>query len=105
VNLKGEIVRPKAHLVAKGCMQREGVDYGEVYGPVACIETIRLVVSIANREGWSMHQLVVKFAFLNDFLEEEVYVLQPPGFKVKEQVHKVYKLNKALYGLKQAPRA
>jgi len=57
------------------------------------------------REGWSLHQLDVKSAFLNGYLEEEIYVTQPLGFIVKGEEHKVYMLNKALYGLKQAPRA
>ena len=81
------------------------MDYGEVCAPVARIETVCLVVSVENQEGWSMHQLDFKSAFLNYFLREEVYVLQPRGFEVKEQVHMVYKINKALYGLKQDPRA
>jgi len=47
----------------------------------------------------------VKSAFLNGYLKEEVYVMQPPGFKNNELPNHVFKLNKALCGLKQAPRA
>ncbi|RDX84702.1 hypothetical protein CR513_34214, partial [Mucuna pruriens] len=90
VNPKGEVVKHKAKLVAKG------IDYDEVYAPVAKIETVRLVVAIANNANWSMHQLDVKFSFLNGPLEEEVYVNQPQGFVVKGKENKVYKLKKAL---------
>jgi hypothetical protein len=72
---------------------------------VARIETVRLVVAVATYKGWTMHQLDVKSAFLNGPLKEEVYVKQPPGFEIKGQEQKVFKLKKALYGLKQAPRA
>ena len=105
VNADGEIVRHKARLVAKGFLQKAGIDYGEVYAPVARIETIRLVVALATNEEWSLHQLDVKSAFLNGPLEEEVYVQQPIGFVQENDKHKVYKLKKALYRLKQAPRA
>ena len=105
VNPKGEVVKHKARLVAKGFLQKAGIDYGEVYAPVARIETVRFVVAIATNANWSLHQLDVKSAFLNGPLDEEVYVLQPQGFVVKGSENKVYKLKKALYGLKQAPRA
>ncbi|CAJ2647569.1 unnamed protein product [Trifolium pratense] len=105
VNSKGEITRHKARLVAKGFLQREGIDYGEVFAPVTRMETIRLVTAIANINDWPMYQMDVKSAFLNGPIDEEVYVAQPPGFKVKNQESKVYRLKKALYGLKQAPRA
>lgn len=104
-NPSGKIIKHKARLVAKGFLQKEGVDYGEIFAPVARIETVRFVVAIASFKGWSMHQLDVKSAFLNGPLEEEVYVEQPPGFKISGHESKVYKLRKALYGLKQAPRA
>jgi len=81
------------------------VDYGEVFSLVARIKTVRIVVALVVFFSWSMHQLDVKAAFLNGFLEEDVYVRQPIGFVVKGQEEKVYKLNKALYGLKQASRA
>ena len=94
VNPKGEVVKHKARLVAKGFLQKAGIDYGEVYAPVARIETVRFVVAIATNANWSMHQLDVKSAFLNGPLEEEVYVSQPQGFVVKGEENKVYKLKK-----------
>ncbi|CAJ2633078.1 unnamed protein product [Trifolium pratense] len=105
VNSKGEITRYKARLVAKGFLQKEGIDYDEVFAPVTRMETIRLVTVIANLNDWPMYQMDVKSAFLNGHIEEEVYVAQPPGYEVKGQEFKVYRLKKALYGLKQAPRA
>ncbi|RDX90374.1 Copia protein, partial [Mucuna pruriens] len=71
VNPKGEVVKYKARLVAKGFLQKAGIDYGEVYAPVARIEIVRLVIVIATNADWSMHQLNVKSAFLNGPLEEE----------------------------------
>ncbi|GAU30874.1 hypothetical protein TSUD_15600 [Trifolium subterraneum] len=104
-NPDGGIVKHKARLVARGFLQQQGIDYNEVYAPVARMETSRLVIVIANSMNWSLSHMDVKSAFLNGPLEEEVYVSQPPGFEVDSQKDKVYKLQKALYGLKQAPRA
>ncbi|GAU51495.1 hypothetical protein TSUD_413780, partial [Trifolium subterraneum] len=104
MNSKGEITRHKARLVARGFLQREGIDYGEVFALVTRMETIRLVTAITNINDWPMYQMDVKSAFLNGPIEEEVFVTQPPGYKVKNQENKVYRLKKALYGLKQAPR-
>ena len=104
-NSDGSISKYKARLVAKGYVQRHGIDYDEVFAPVARIETIRLLVSLAAASGWEVHHLDVKTAFLYGELKEIVYVSQPEGFEQKGCESKVYKLNKALYGLKQAPRA
>ncbi|KAJ4716700.1 Retrovirus-related Pol polyprotein from transposon TNT 1-94 [Melia azedarach] len=104
-NSKGEIERYKARLVAKGYSQRAGIDYDEVFAPVARLETVRLIISLAAQNKWKIHQMDVKSAFLNGVLEEVVYIQQPTGFEVKGQEDKVLKLRKALYGLKQAPRA
>lgn len=101
----GSIAKHKARLVAKGFLQRAGLDYNEVFAPVARIETIRLVIALASMRSWPLFQLDVKSTFLNGPLEEEVYVMQPPGFEIEEGKDMVYKLKKALYGLKQAPRA
>ncbi|WJX17845.1 hypothetical protein P8452_07710 [Trifolium repens] len=92
-------------LVAKGFLQKQGLDYDEVFSPVARHETIRLVIALACSRRWPLFHLDVKSAFLNGPLEEDVYVKQPPGFELKGKEDKVLKLNKALYGLKQAPRA
>ncbi|KAL5820672.1 hypothetical protein ACOSQ3_022554 [Xanthoceras sorbifolium] len=97
--------RHKARLDTKGYSQRAGIDYDEVFSPVARLETIRLIISMAAQNKWKIHQIDVKSAFLNGVLEEEVYIQQPPGYEVKGQEDKVLKLRRALYGLKQAPRA
>lgn len=104
-NADGSINKYKSRLVAKGYVQKHGVDYDEVFAPVARIETIRLVIAVAASNGWELHHLDVKTAFLNGELKEDVYVTQPEGFMITGKEDKVYKLRKALYGLKQAPRA
>ena len=86
-------------------MQKEGIDYTEVFAPVARLETVRLVIALASWKNWKLWQLDVKSVFLNGPLDEDVFILQPPDFICKGNEHKVLKLRKALYGLKQAPRA
>ncbi|GJT82606.1 retrovirus-related pol polyprotein from transposon TNT 1-94 [Tanacetum coccineum] len=104
-NAKGEVEKYKARLVAKGYKQKHGIDYEEVFAPVARLETIRMIIAIAAQYRWKIHQMDVKSAFLNGLLEEEVYVEQPEGYVAKCQEGKVIRLKKALYGLKQAPHA
>ena len=104
-NADGSISKHKARLVAKGYVQRHGIDYEEVFAPVARLETVRVIIALAASNGWEVHHLDVKTAFLHGDLVEEVYVSQPDGFRIKGSEEKVYKLHKALYGLKQAPRA
>lgn len=104
-NEEGKMEKHKARLVAKGYSQRIGVDYTEVFAPVARWDTIRSVLAVAAQQGWCVYQLDVKSAFLYGELKEEVYVDQPEGFLKVGEEDKVYRLRKALYGLKQAPRA
>ncbi|GJU26419.1 putative ribonuclease H-like domain-containing protein, partial [Tanacetum coccineum] len=102
---RGVVVRNKARLVAQGYTQEEGIDYDEVFAPVARIEAIRLFLAFASFMGFIVYQMDVKSAFLYGTIDEEVYVSQPPGFVDPDHPNKVYKVVKALYGLHQAPRA
>ncbi|GJX41932.1 putative ribonuclease H-like domain-containing protein, partial [Tanacetum coccineum] len=102
---RGVVVRNKARLVAQGHRQEEGIDYDEVFAPVARLEAIRLFLAFASYMGFIVYQMDVKSAFLYGTIEEEVYVSQPPGFVDPDHPKKVYKVVKALYGLHQAPRA
>jgi hypothetical protein len=99
------ITKHKARLVAKGYVQRQGIDYEEVFAPVARLESVRLLLALAASEGWPIHHMDVRSAFLNGELREQVFVAQPPGFVVAGQERKVLRLVKALYGLRQAPCA
>jgi hypothetical protein len=101
---EGNIVRHKARLVAKGYAQHQGVDFDEVFAPVARIETVRVLLALAAQGGWGGHHMDVKCVFLNGDLTKTVFVQQPLGF-VLGSGDKVLKLKKALYGLRQAPRA
>ncbi|GJS14446.1 putative ribonuclease H-like domain-containing protein [Tanacetum coccineum] len=102
---RGVVVRNKARLVAQGYTQEEGIDYDEVFAHVARMEAIRLFLAFASFMGFIVYQMDVKSAFLYGTIDEEVYVLQPPGFVDLDHPKKVYKVVKALYGLHQAPRA
>jgi hypothetical protein len=102
---QGVVVRNKARLVTKGFSQVEGLDFGETFAPVARLEAICILLAYASHHEMKLYQMDVKSAFLNGFINELVYVDQPPGFEDPRYPNHVYRLSKALYGLKQAPRA
>ena len=99
----GVITRNKDCLVAKGYNQQEGIDFGETYAPVTRLKAIKLLLVYARVMNFKLFQMDVKSVFLNGYIDEEVYVSQPPGFEDHKYPNHVYKLKKSLYGLKQAP--
>ena len=101
----GIVVRNKARLVAQGYTQVEGLDFGEIYAPVARLEAIRILLAYACAHNIKLYQIDVKSVFLNGYINEEVYVEQLPSFEDDKKPNHVFKLKKALYDLKQAPRA
>nr|GEY56491.1 putative ribonuclease H-like domain-containing protein [Tanacetum cinerariifolium] len=103
--MQEELLQNKARLVAQGHRQEEGIDYDEVFAPVARIEAIRLFLDYASFMDFTVYQMDMKSEFLYGTIEEEVYVSQPPGFMDLEFPDRVYKVEKAIYGLHQAPRA
>nr|GEY56096.1 hypothetical protein [Tanacetum cinerariifolium] len=102
---RGIVIKNKARLLAQGHTQEERIEYKEVFAPVARIEAIRLFLAYASFMGFTVYQMDVKSAFLYGTIDEEVYVMQPPGFQDPDFPDRVYKVEKAMYGLHQAPRA
>jgi len=95
----------KARLIAKGFSQVKGIDYDAIFSPMVQFETVQLMVALAILTNWHITGLDVKTAFLYRKLDEELYMEQPKGFKVKGQDGKVLYLKYVIYGLKQATLA
>ncbi|KAJ6965457.1 hypothetical protein NC652_003361 [Populus alba x Populus x berolinensis] len=98
----GTLNRYKAQLVALRNRQEYGVDYEETFAPVAKMTTVRTIIVIAASQGWPLHQMDVKNAFLHGYLKKDIYMAPPPGL-VSSSKSVVCKLKRSLYGLKQAP--
>jgi hypothetical protein len=98
----GEVVRNKAHLVAQGYNQVEGLDFRKIFAPVARFEVIRILLAFVTSKGFKLYQMNMKSVFLNNVIQKEVYVRQPPSFENHKYPDRVYKLSKAFYALKQA---
>lgn len=79
------------------------IDYEDTFAPIAKMNIIRLIIVLATKYNWKLHQLDVKSTFLNGELKEEVYLVQPEEFVKQGQEQLVCRLKKASYGLKQAP--
>ena len=91
--------------MAQGYTQVEGLDFGETYTPIARLEAIKILLAYTCAYNIKLYQMDMKSEFLNGYINELVYVEQPPSFEDEKKLNHVYKLRKALYGLKQAPRA
>eukprot|EP00253_Pinus_taeda_P010955 PITA_10955 len=100
----GKVDKHKAHLVTMAISQVEGIDYTETFSPVAKMNSIRLVLSLATSFKWEVHQMDVKSTFLHGDLHGEIYKEQLLGF-IQIDSSLICRLKKSLYGLKQAPRA
>ena len=105
IGADGQPSKKKARLVVRGFQQKEGLDYDEVFAPVAKWNTVRIVIALAAAGAWPLAHLDVKTAFLNGDLKERVWLEIPEGWSSPTTNGKICHLHKALYGLKQAPRA
>jgi hypothetical protein len=101
----GVVTRNKAQLVENGYSEVKGLDFDEIFAPVARLESIYILFAYPTHHDFMLYQMDVKNAFLNRPIKEEVYVEQPSGFEEEEYPNHVYKLHMVLYGLKQALRA
>ena len=98
----GEVVCFKAHLVAQGFSQREGVDFSETFAPMVKSVSLQVFLPICADHGWRIQQMDIKSAYLNGVVVEEIYMHQPKGYEEPGKEHLLVKLNKGLYSLKQA---
>jgi Reverse transcriptase (RNA-dependent DNA polymerase) len=87
-------------LVTQGYTQQAGINFEETFAPVARLKSIMMLLVYALHKGFTLYQMDVKNIFLNGFLDEEVYVQQPPRFINQTYPNHIYRLTKALYGLK-----
>nr|GFC25659.1 copia protein [Tanacetum cinerariifolium] len=93
---RGIVIKNKARQVAQGHTQEEGIDYDELFAPIARIEAIRLFLAYASFMGFIVYHMDVKSAFLYGTIDEDVYVMQPPRFQDLEFPARVYKVEKAM---------
>ena len=98
----GEVTKYKAHLVAQGFSQQEGIDYLETFAPIVKSASLHVFLAICARHGWKIRQMDIKSAYLNGSITEDIYMHQPKGYEERGSEAKVTKLKKGLYGLKQA---
>ena len=101
----GNVTVYKARLVANGFRQVQGVDYDETFSPITMLKSVRIKLAIAAFYDYEIWQMDVKTAFLNGFIKEELYMMQPEGFVNPKDANKMCKLLRSIYGLVQASRS
>ena len=101
---KGDVERYKARLVAKGFTQNEGIDFKETFFPVSTKDSFRTVMTLVAYFDIELHQMDVKTTFLNDNIDETIYMVQLENIVSKDPKKMVCKIKKSIYGLKQASR-
>ena len=99
-----KLLKYKVRLVVKGFSQKQGIDFDEMFSLVVKMCSIRVILGLAASMNLELEQLDVKIAFLHGDLNEEIFMEQPEGFKVKRKENMVCKLKKSLYGFKQTPQ-
>ena len=99
----GNIIRCKAHLVAKGYIQIPGLNYDQRYASVVCLKSFRMVAAIAASLGLHLWQVDIVAAFLHSTNKFTTYMCQPPSFVIQGEENKVLQVVKTLYGMMQGP--
>jgi len=94
------IEKYKSNFVAKGFSQVKGIDYEEIFSPIARYSSIKSILALVMQTSWKIHQMDVKTSFFNGVIEDEVYIKQPEGFETFDQESHLCRLRQALYGLK-----
>lgn len=105
LNPDGSLDKHKERLVDRGFTQQYGIDYQDTFSPVVKLATVRLILALNVSKSWHLRQIDVNNAFLHGFLNEDVYMKQPPSFEDKSNPQFMCKLQNSIYGLKQSPRA
>lgn len=105
LNGDGSVNKHKARFGVKGYSQEAGIDFFDTFALVARLDTIQLLLAITSQKGWVVYQMDVKSSFLNDHLNEDIFIYQLQGFEKVSEEGMMYRLQKALYGLRQPPEA
>jgi Reverse transcriptase (RNA-dependent DNA polymerase) len=101
---KGNVEKYKAHLVAKGFTQKEGIDYKKTFSSVSSKDSLRIILALVPHYNLKLHQMDVKTVFLNGNIDETIYMKQPKNFETGDPKSMVCRLKKFIYGLKQVSR-
>ena len=101
-NSMGNVERYKAPLVAKGFIQKEGINYKETLSPVLSKDSFRIIMALVTHFDPELHQMDVKTTFLNGDIDETIYMVQPESFVSGDAKQMIYELKKSIYRLIQA---